>query len=196
MTCGGCMARSIQILTSAAVLLVSTSVLAHPEGFHKRLALTVTRDGVDGLLTMDVDGGERCELMRAGADGNRDGVLQKDEIAALHSKLLKLAMQGLQLEVSGYRLTVQTVESKISLKDDPRVAKVGLSVAAMVKVDFPKKATPGLELRIKDASPDESPVQVNVFPQLQNDGGSAEDVSKELNKGETLTVRLPALAPR
>ncbi len=190
------MARSIQILSSALLLFGAATASAHPEGFHKRIALTVTRDGVDGLLTMDVDGGERCELMRAGADTNRDGVLQPAETAALKEKLLKLAMLALQMEVSGYKLTVQTVDSKISLKEEPRVAKAGLSVAVMLKADFPKKATAGLELRVRDASPDESPVQIHVFPQLPGDGGSSADVSRELNKGELMTVRLPLLAGR
>jgi|CXWL01.1.fsa_nt_gi hypothetical protein len=189
------MARSIRTLISA-LLLVAAVAHAHPEGFHKRIALTVTRDGLDGLLTMDVDGGERCELMRAGADTNRDGLLQPAEVAALKAKLLKLAMVALQLEVSGYKLTVQTVESKISLKEEPRVAKAGLSLAVMLKVDFPQKATPGLELRLRDTAPDEAPVQVHIYPQLAGDGGSSADVSRELNKGEVLAVRLPPLAGR
>lgn len=190
------MARSIQILSSALLWLVSASVHAHPEGFHKRLALTVTRDGVDGLMTMDVDGGQRCELMRAGADSNRDGVLQPLEVKALKEKLLKLAMLALQMEVSGYMLTVQVLESKMSLKEEQRVAKGGLSVAVMLKADFPQKATAGLELRVRDVSPDESPVQIHVFPQLPGDGGSSADVSKELNKDEVMRVQLPLLAGR
>lgn len=189
------MAPSIRIFTSA-LLFASAVASAHPEGFHKRIALTVTSDGIDGLMTMDVDGGERCELMRAGADVNRDGLLQPEEIAALKAKLLKLAMVALQLEVSGYKLAVQTVESKISLKEEPRVAKAGLSLAVMLKVDFPKKASIGLELRLKDTAPDEAPVQVHIYPQLAGDGGSSADVARELNKGEVLAVRLPALAAR
>ena len=56
---------------------------AHPEGFHARFVFTLTKTVVTGVLVLDIDSGERCELLRAGADVNHDGVLSKAERATL-----------------------------------------------------------------------------------------------------------------
>ena len=59
----------------AFVLLSAATAGAHPQGFHARFVFTLTKTAVTGVLVLDVDSGERCELLRAGADVNHDGVV-------------------------------------------------------------------------------------------------------------------------
>src|SRR4051812_32542303 len=102
--------------------VIAAALLAHPQGFHERIALSVSRQAVDGLLVLDVDSGERAKLMRAGADINRDGVISGEERKALQNKLVQLATQGLKLSLSGFPLTVKVTDIKMSTRDDKEVS--------------------------------------------------------------------------
>ena len=41
--------------------LVVALVLAHPQGFHKRVTLELWSTSIRGLVVMDIDSGERCQ---------------------------------------------------------------------------------------------------------------------------------------
>ncbi len=144
---------------------------------------------------MDVDGGDRTELIRAGADANRDGVLDPAETGALKKKLTAMATRALKLWISGYPIAIEAKDTKVSLKNDNRVGKAGLSVAVLLELKHPYAVTPGMSLWLEDTAPDLSTVEVEVIQHPAADAGPGEPpVQKTLPSGERLIVRLGALA--
>lgn len=175
--------------------LLLATLLAHPQGFHKRVTLELYSTSITGLIVMDLDGGERCELLRSGADQNRDGVLDAKETGALQKKLTTLASRALRLWISGYPIAIEVKEAKISLKEDPRVSPNGVSIALLLELKHPYAVTPGMSLWLEDTAPDFSTVEIEVLQHPAADAGAGEPpVKKTLPAGERLTVRLGALA--
>ncbi len=175
----------------AALLLAL--VVAHPQGFHTRVSLELWSTSITGLVVMDVDGGDRCELLRAGADTNRDGELDGAETAGLKKKLVTLATRALKLWISGYPVPVVVKDAKITLKEDPRVSKSGVSVAVLLEIQHPYAVTPGMSLWLEDTAPDYSTVEVEVFQHVPEDAGAPEPTRQSLASGARLKVRLGAL---
>ena len=151
-------------------------------------SLTIT-----GLVVMDVDGGERCELLRAGADTNKDGELDGPETAALKKKLVTLATRALKLSLSGYPVPIVVKDAKVTRKEDPRVSKSGVSVAVLLEIQHPYAVTPGMTLTLEDTAPDFSTVEVEVYQHAAPDAGQEPAVQQTLPSGEALKVRLGAL---
>jgi hypothetical protein len=176
------------------VALVASTALAHPQGFHKRIMLNLSLHRIDGLIAMDVDGGDRCRLVRDGADTNRDAVLQPGEVAALKDKLVRLATLALKLSLSGYPVTWKVKETKLDLRRDHLVTQTGVSVAVLFEAQVETAIAPGTQLQIEDASPDASPVRVDVN-QAPADGGVPPPATTELLPGVKWSVRLGPLAP-
>lgn len=174
-------------------MLLLTLVVAHPQGFHKRVSLELWATSITGLVVMDIDGGERCELLRAGADANHDGELDGPETAVLKKKLVTLATRALKLWISGYPVPVVVKDAKVTLKEDPRVSKTGVSVAVLLETEHPYAVTPGMSLWLEDTSPDFSEVEVEVFQHSAEDGGGPEPVKQAVASGARLKVRLGAL---
>ena len=174
-----------------AVLL--SLALGHPQGFHTRVSLELWSTSITGLVVMDIDGGERCELLRAGADTNRDGELDGPETAALKKKLVTLATRALKLWISGYPVPVLVKDAKVTLKEDPRVSKSGVSVAVLLEIQHPYAVSPGMSLWLEDTAPDFSTVEVEVFQHSAEDGGGPEPTRETLASAVRLKVRLGAL---
>ncbi len=170
-------------------------MLAHAAGFHERLALSLSAQNVDGLLVMDVDGGEQAKLIRAGADVNRDGVLSPPERAALQKKLVSMAMAGLKLGISGFPLTVQVTDVKLSLRNDEGVGEGGMSLALMLAASVRSPIGEGMKLEIEASSPDSSHVVVEVSAS-RPDGGVEAVERRELVAKEKWTVRVGGLGKR
>jgi hypothetical protein len=170
-------------------------VLAHPQGFHTRVTLELYSTSIVGLIAMDIDGGDRTELLRAGVDANKDGVLDAAETGALKKKLTSMATRALKLWISGYPIAIEVKDAKVSLKSDPRVGPGGVSVAVLLELKHPYAVTPGMSLWLEDTAPDFGHVEVEVIQHPAPDAGVREPpVSKSLPSGERLTVRLGALA--
>jgi hypothetical protein len=181
----------------AALLLCSGAALAHPKGFHTKIAFSVSKFAVDGLLVMDVDGGDRCKLLRQGVDMNRDGVLEPEESELLKKKLVTMAMRALKVGISGAPVPLQVKDVKLSLREDRGAnSDTGLSVALMLEGTHPHAVTPGMNLEIEDSSPDFSPVVLEISALSSPDGGPEGLERYELPSGEKHTVRLGTLAPR
>lgn len=174
--------------------LVLALVLAHPQGFHKRVTLELWSTSITGLVVMDIDSGERCELLRAGADVNHDGVLDPAETGALKKKLTTLATRALKLWISGYPIAIEVKETKVTLKEDPRVSPTGVSVAVLLEMKHPYAVTPGMSLWLEDTAPDFSHVEIEVFQHGLPDAGPAPQLKQSLASGNRVTVRLGALA--
>lgn len=174
--------------------LVLALVLAHPQGFHKRVSLELYSTSITGLIVMDLDSGERCELLRAGSDTNHDGTLDDAEARALKKKLTTMATRALKLWISGYPIAIQVKEAKVSLKEDPRVNKTGVSVAVLLEMRHPYAVSPGMSLWFEDTAPDLSHVEVEVFQHPAADAGGVAPTTRSMGSGERLTVRLGALA--
>lgn len=177
-----------------AAALVIALVLAHPQGFHKRVTLELWSTSISGLVVMDLDGGERCELLRAGADVNRDGVLDGAETKALKKKLTTLATRALKLWISGYPVAVEVKETKVTLKEDSRVSQTGVSVAVLLEMRHPYAVTAGMSLWLEDTAPDFSHVEIEVFQHGLTDAGAALPFQQSAQAGERVTVKLGALA--
>ncbi len=96
--------------------------------------------------------------MRDGADANRDGVLEVQEVAALKDKLVRLATLALKLALSGYPVTWKVKQTKLDLRRDPLVTQTGVSVAVLFEAQLEVAIAPGTQLEVEDASPDSSPV--------------------------------------
>lgn len=179
-------------ITVAVAALISDSAHAHPVGYHKRLLLTVSRQRVDAVLVMDIDGSDNAQLFRAQADADQDGRLSKAETGALKKKLSQLALHDLKLSVSTYPLSLRELDSKVSLREDFGVTKTGLSVALMLEAKTPLPMTDGLSLEIQDSAPDKSPVTIEVSGQMA-DGGAQDLGRTELPAGGKWRVRLGSL---
>lgn len=167
---------------------------AHPEGFHARFAFTVTRTTLTGLLVLDVDSGERCELLRAGADLNHDGVLSKEEKRALELKLASFVTRPLKVSISGAPVPLTVQETKLNLRGDPGVTRSGLSVALLLEVHHPHEVSPGMHLEVETVTPDQSPVRLEVVQALAAGEPGPAETRLELESGKKARVRLGALA--
>lgn len=176
---------------TTALMLV---LLAHPEGFHKKIVFTLHKFDVQALLVMDIDGGERCSLIRAGADADHDGVLSATEAAALKNRLVAIAMQSLKVRFSGAPFALEVRESKINLHQDSGVSESGLSVAIFIDQHHREPATEGLRFEVEDQSPDRSPVNLEVFQVPAAEAGTLAPYTTELEAGRPASVRLGALA--
>ncbi len=178
---------------SLVAALAASSALAHPQGFHTRLALTLTRSAVTGLLVMDVDAGSRCAVLRQAADADLDGRVTGAEVTALKERLTAMALRPLKLGLSGAALAVTVKESKLSLRDDARVGEAGLSLALLLEVRHPRPVSEGLQLEVSDTSPDLSPVLVRVFQAVAPGAAPVAPFEVELEAGKTASVRLGRL---
>ncbi len=175
---------------SLSVGLVSGPVAeAHPRGFHKRVRVVVKPDVVEVLVTLDVDGGNRAALLRSNADSNHDGVLHEEEIARLKSELVTLCRRPLKLSISGHALRPEPVESKLSLRDDPRTGSEGLSLAVLFETKLPQPLFAGMELEVLDEAPDRSHVKVEA-EQVLAGGAAGPWAEKDLKSGDRLQLRL------
>ena len=171
----------------AIALLVAAPALAHPKGFHKKVILTVSREGVDALVALDIDGGPRTQMLRAAADADKDGVLSHDEALALKKELVTLLLRPLTISASGFRLQFEDVDAKVDLRKDRRVGDGGLSVAVLRRARFPGPAT-GMQLVVTDESPDQSPVSLEIHQALPDAGDQVTAV--DLARGASQSVRL------
>lgn len=183
-------------LALASALLFGGLAWAHPEGFHARSAFTIEKTSLTGLLVLDVDGGERCELIRAGADANHDGVLGKDERQALEKKLASFITKPLKVFFSSYPVPLTIKETKLNLHKDERVSRAGLSVALLLEVKHPYEVSPGMHFEFETITPDASPVRLEVF-QATAPGETAEpEFREEVDSGKRVRVRLGKLYDR
>ncbi|MGA9526275.1 MAG: hypothetical protein WBV82_32745 [Myxococcaceae bacterium] len=177
------------VAVSLAAGLTGTVAEAHPRGFHKRVRVVVKPDVVEVLVTLDVDSGRRAALLRSNADSNHDGVLQEKELARLKSELVTLARRPLQLSISGFVLRADPVDSKLSLRGDPRTGSEGLSVAVLLETKLPQQLFAGMELEVLDEAPDRSHVKVEA-EQVLAGGAAGPWAEKDLKPGDRLQLRL------
>ncbi|MEW5743223.1 MAG: hypothetical protein AB1938_30215 [Myxococcota bacterium] len=175
------------------LLLAASLAHAHPQGFHKKLTFTLTKTTVTGLVVMDVDSGERCTVLRQAADADGDGVVKGAEVTALKERLTSMATRTLKLGVSGAAIAVTVKESKLSLREDPRVGEAGLSVAVLIELTHPHEVSEGMSFEVTDTSPDLSPVVVQVFQAAQKGTPPEAPFQSELEAGKTVKVRLGRL---
>jgi hypothetical protein len=186
-----------QALAIAALLVVSGAAAAHPKGFHTRIAFSVSKFAVDALLVMDVDGGDKCKLLRQGVDMNRDGVLEPEESEVLKKKLVAMATRALKVGISSAPVPLQVKDVKMSLREDRGAnSDTGLSVALMLEGTHPHEVTPGMSLEVEDTSPDFSPVVVEISALSARDGGAEAVERYELPAAEKHATRLGVLAAR
>lgn len=178
---------------AVAVALLPLMSFAHPSGFHKKLTFTLTKTTVTGLVVMDVDSGERCLVFRQAADANADGHLQGEEVTALKTRLASMATRSLRLGVSGAALAFTVKETKLSLRDDPRVGDTGLSVAVLLELTHPHEVSEGMTFEVTDTSPDLSPSVVQVFQAAPEGAAGEAPFQGELESGKTVKVRLGRL---
>jgi hypothetical protein len=173
-----------------ALALVAGWAWAHPQGFHKKLTVTVARQKVSALVVMDVDSGERCLLLRGAVDADRDGRLEGDEVAKLKERLVKLASSRLEVKLSGAPLALTLRETKLSLREDRRANDAALSVALLYELALSSPVGEGMTLEVSDVAPDQSHVAVQVFQA----GAKAAPFQQEVPSGTPATVRLGRLA--
>ncbi|MCC6334349.1 MAG: hypothetical protein IT380_10225 [Myxococcales bacterium] len=176
-----------------ALLLAASLAHAHPQGFHKKLTFTLTKTTVTGLLVMDVDSGDRCTVLRQAADANGDGLLQGAEVTALKERLASMAAKTLKLSISGAAIAVTAKETKLSLREDPRVGEAGLSVALLIELAHPHPVSEGMTFEVTDTSPDLSPVVVQVFQAAAKGAAPEAPFQGEVESGKTVKVRLGRL---
>jgi len=167
------------------LLLLASAAQAHPQGFHKKLTVTLTKTKLSALIVMDVDAGERCLLLREAVDSNRDGQLAGDEVKQLKDRLVKMAIRPLKLSISGAPLIIEAKESKLSLREDRRANDSALSVAILVELEHPP-TSPGMELEVEDISPDQSTIVLQVF----QEGAKEPPFQEEVKSGVKTKVRL------
>ncbi len=176
------------------VLSWATVASAHPQGFHTKLTFTLEKGRVRGLVVMDVDAGERCRLIRSGADENHDGVLTGQEVGGLKAKLVSLATKPLKVGFSGFPLTLPVKEAKVSLHEDPRVGESGLSVAVLLELEHAYPVTPGLSFEVEDRAPDGSTVVVEVFQAQGGPGAFEPPFRQEVESGKKVRIRVGTLS--
>ncbi len=174
--------------------LIAALVLAHPQGFHKRVTFELWSTSINGLVVMDIDSGQRCALLRAGADVNRDGVLDSNEAKVLKKKLATMSTRALKLWISGHPVVVEVRDTKLTLKGDSRVSPTGVSIAVLLTAQLPYAVTPGMSLGLEDIAPDSSHVEVEVFQHGLPDAGPLPELRRSVKSAERVTVRLGPLA--
>lgn len=177
-----------------AGLTIAGLAWAHPEGFHARYVFTVERTRLTGLLVLDVDSGERCELLRAGADVNHDGLLAREERLALEKKVASLVTRPLKVSLSGYPIPLTIKETKLNLRDDQRVSRTAISVALLLEVQHPYELSPGMHFELETVTPDASPLRLEVYQATQPQTPAEPDFKDEVESGKKVRVRLGALA--
>ncbi|MDX2013859.1 MAG: hypothetical protein SFW67_26925 [Myxococcaceae bacterium] len=178
-------------------LLAAATARAHPEGFHVRAVFTLTKTAVTGLVVMDVDGGERCELMRAGADTNRDGTLSDDEKRGLERRLVSLVLKPLKVGLSSYAVPLKVQEVKLNLRQDASVSRSAVSVALLLEANHPYEVSPGMHFEFETVTPDGSPVRLEVLQAADpSDGAPEPDFRRDVESGRRARVRLGLLARR
>jgi hypothetical protein len=182
--------------TLAAVLGVMFGAHAHghAKGFHKRTVATVNATGMELLVTLDLDGSQRALLLRQGADRDGNGALSPAERRQLEATLSAMATKPLKVQISGYPLQLEQVETKLNLRKDGTVSESGLSSAVLLRATFPESASEGLELVLQDRSPDDSHVAVEVFQLAAPDAGIHEPIRADVRSGKTVKVRLGRMA--
>lgn len=168
------------------VLVAATAAWGHPQGFHKKVTVTLTKTRLTVLVVMDVDSGERCLLLREPHDANRDGVLTGDEVARLKDRLVKLATRPLSVWLASAPLTPGLADAKLSLRDDRRANDAALSVAVLLELTLPTPASPGMVLELEDAAPDQSDVALQVF----QEGDRAAPFQAEARSGVKTRVQI------
>ncbi len=176
------------------VLCAAASARAHPEGFHQRAVFTLTKTAMTALVVMDVDAGERCELLRAGADLNHDGVLAEAEKHALEKKLTLLALKPLKVGLSSYAVPLKVVEAKLNLRGDQTVSRAGVSVALLLEANHPYELSPGMHFEFVTVTPDASPVRLEVFQATDASDPPEPDFRQDIDSGKRVRVRLGRLA--
>jgi hypothetical protein len=179
----------------AVVLCAAAPARAHPEGFHQRAVFTLTKTVVTALVVMDVDAGERCELLRAGADTNHDGVLAEAEKRALEKKLSSLVLKPLKVGLSSYVVPLKVLEAKLNLRGDQTVSRAGVSVALLLEANHPYEVSPGMHFEFETVTPDGSPVRLELFQAADPTEEAPEpDFRQEVESGKRARVRLGRLA--
>jgi hypothetical protein len=173
--------------------IVAATASAHPQGFHTRLTFTLEKGRVRGLVVMDVDAGDRCKLIRAGVDENKDGVLTGAEVKALEAKLQSLALKPLKVGFSGFPLTLPVTGVKVSMHEDPRVNDSGLSVAILLELEHDYPVTPGLSFEVEDKAPDGSTVRLEVLQAQAKDAQEEPPFQKDVESGQRVRIRVGTL---
>lgn len=179
-------------LVAFCLLLFPLAAQAHARGFHKKLQIVVQARKIQVLVTLDIDGGTRTQVLRAGADVDKNGTIDTAEAQALKARLVTLASRPLRLSLSGYAVRPALVEAKVNLREDRTVSDAGLSIAALLEAELPQPLFAGMELSIEDEAPDASHVRVEA---VQDVGGErkAEDrpsVEGDLQPGDRLALKL------
>lgn len=178
---------STAIRSSALLLglLVAAPAFGHPNGFHKKLTVTLTKSKVSALIVMDVDSGERCLLLREAVDSNRDGLLAGEELTQLKDRLVKLVTRPLKLSISGAPLVVTVKETKLSLRDDRRANDAALSVAVLIEIEHQHPVSVGMDFEVEDVAPDQSTIVLQVF----QEGAKSPPFQAEVKSGVKTKVR-------
>lgn len=166
---------------------------AHPQGFHARVTFTVAQGLVRAVAVMDVDSGERCRLLRAGFDENKDGLVQGAEVTALKERVAAMLLGPLAVSLSGFPLVLEAREKKLSLHEDPRVGDSGLSVAVLLEAKAPKDIGPGTSFEVTPVAPDGSTVRVEVFQAGAKGAPPEAPASADVESAKRFVVRLGAL---
>lgn len=175
---------------AAALVLAGGVAAAHPRGAHKKIVLTVERSRVGVLLVLDLDGGERAQLLRVGADLDGDRLLRGEEVQGLRRRLVQVAKAAFSLRVGGALLPFPEGEVRLSLRQDPSVSESGLSVALLAELSVPEGIRPGMELVVTDRAPDGSPVDVEFH--LDEEQGTSRRVAT-ITEGADARVRVGRL---
>jgi hypothetical protein len=178
---------STAIRSSALLLglLAAGSAFGHPNGFHKKLTVTLTKTKVSALLVMDVDSGERCLLLREAVDSNRDGQLTGAELTQLKERLVKMATKPLKLSISGAPIELVVKGTKLSLRDDRRANDAALSVAVLVEIEHQHPVSTGMDFEVEDIAPDQSTIVLQVF----QEGSKEAPFQAEVKSGVKTKVR-------
>jgi hypothetical protein len=137
---------------------------------------------------MDIDSGPACLTLREPADENRNGQLDKDEVLNLKKRLTSMATKNFKLAISGAPVAIELKESKISLRDDLRVTDTGISVAVMFEVRHPYAASEGMTLDVTDASPDRTPIVLEVAQESTTPGLDIQPIEIESGKPQRLRL--------
>jgi hypothetical protein len=166
-------------------LVLSSPAEPHTAGFHKRIVVRVTERGLQTLVTMDMDGGNDAKRLRGGVDVDHDGRLSPSERERLKALLSAQLLRSVEISVSTYAVTLTATGAKVNLREDPTVSSTGLSVAVLAEAPFPDGRTAGMELVLKDESPDRSHVAIELY----RDGAVAAEHS-ELWPGQLFRARL------
>jgi len=132
-------------------------------------------------------------VLRAGADADHDGLLDKDEAEALKARLQAMALNTLKVGVSSEAIALEAQKAKLSLREDYRAEDAGLSVAVMVHAKLPYTLTQGLKVEVQDVSPDGSASALDVFQAPAEKAKGEAPFHGVVPPGQVVKVRLGAL---